>query len=187
MAFLGRDGSSTIRSTCLDHGDGDLGKLVIEVFFPVHLYIFDKRAVRGNLVDARAFLARIHKQIQAHFGERTRKSARLCPNGVGDASQRQVIGFKTVFQNDLLRAEHRPEVTADQTVHSALANIPLRVAVLIPDTESGAGNDGQMFRGVRVLIASVQRFMELNRALNSDKGIDTDTVAVPYKTDGLIC
>ena len=148
-----------IRRRSLDQRDRKLRKLIIQVFLPVHFHIFYQRFIRGQPVNARPFQTGIHKYIQPDFGESARQSSRLRTDCVGNAAKRQVVSFKPVLQHHFLCTWHRPEVTADQLVHRTLAYIALRIPVLVPHPEAGARNDGQVLRGLHLLVSSKNSFV----------------------------
>ena len=168
------DVALAVRRRALDQRDRELRQLVVQELLPVHLHVLHPLVVRGEAVDAGPLLARIHKDVQPHLGERAGKAARLGADRVGDAAQRQVVGLKAVLQHDLLGAGHGAEMAADQPVHRALADIALRVAVLIPDAEAGAGDDGQVVRGLHTLIAPVDGLVQLHGVFDADEGIYAD-------------
>ena len=105
---------------------------------------------------------------------------------MGDAAQRQIIGLKAVFQDDLLRAGHRAEMAADQAIHRAGTDITLGSLVLIPYAKARTGNDRQVLGGMRLFVAAAQRLMQLHRVFDAHEGIDADAVAVADEADGLV-
>ena len=104
-----------------------------------------------------------------------------------DAAERQVIGFEPVLEDQFLSAQHGAEVAADDAVDRAGFDIAFGTSLLVPDAEAGARDHGEMARRLHFLIAAEDRLMEFHGALDADKGIDADAVAVPNEADGFVC
>ena len=153
------DVSLPVSRRSLDQRNRKLRKLIIQEFLPVHFQIFHQRFICRQPVNARPFQAGIHKYIQSDLGDCARQSSRLRTYCVGNAAKRKVVSFKPVLQHHFLCTWHRPEVTADQLVHRTLAYIALRIPVLVPHPEAGARNDGQVLRGLHLLVSSKNSFV----------------------------
>ena len=139
------------------------------------------------MVDAGALVSRVDEDVEADFGERAGKAAGLGADGVGDAAEGQVISFEAVLQDQLFRAEHGAEMAADEAVDGTGFDISFRATLFVPDAEAGARDHGEVARRLHFLIAAVDRLMEFHGALDADKGVDTDAVAVPDEADGFVC
>ena len=106
---------------------------------------------------------------------------------MGNAAQRKIIRLKAVLHDDFLCAGHCAEMSADQTVYSTFTDVSFRIAVLIPCAETCTGNNREMLGRMCTLIPSEESLMQLYRVFNANERVDTDTVAITYETDCLVC
>ena len=142
--IIKRNISFTVCCRSLDQRNCKFRQLIIEELLPIHFDMFYQRIIDRNPIDSRPFHSRIHENIQPHLGKCSRQSARLCTNRMGNTAQRQIICLKPILQYKLLRTHHSTKMATDQSVYSALPNIPFRITVFIPHTETGTGNNRQM-------------------------------------------
>jgi len=155
--------SFAVSCSSFDQCHCDLRQLIIKKLFSIHFYIFYQRIINGDSVDTRSLFTRIHEDVQTNLGKCARKTSCLGTDRMGNTSQRQIIRFKTIFQHQLLRTQHRTKVTADQTVNRTLSDIAFRTAVFIPDAKSGTGNHRQVTWRMHPLISAVKRLVKLDR------------------------
>ena len=175
-----------VRRRALDQGRGDLRELIVEELLPVHLHQLHQGRVLRKPVDARAFPPGIDEDVQAHLGQRAGQAARLGADGVGDAAEGQVVGLEAVLQDDLLGGGHGAEMTADQLVHGAVADVALGGAVFVPHAEARAGDHRQVPRRPGLGEPPPDGLVEFHGVLDAHKGVHADAGPVRDHPDGLV-